>query len=136
VNSPVTEPENIVSLGEGFTPLVKAERLGRELGLSHLYIKDESQNITGSFKARGLAVAGAKAHELGVQEIVIPSAGNAGGALAAYAARVGVRAHIFMPQDTPQANICECQVARAGSMFPPCGTVPAGGQEDYGLRDS
>jgi threonine synthase len=110
---PVIEPENIVSLGEGFTPLIKAERLGRDLGLDHLYIKDESQNITGTFKARGLAVAVAKAYELGVRELVMPSAGNAGGALATYAARVGVTAHIFMPQDTPQANIRECQVAGA-----------------------
>jgi threonine synthase len=110
---PVIGPENIVSLGEGFTPLIRAKRLGRDLGLSHLYIKDESQNITGSFKARGLAVAVSKAYELGVREIVIPSAGNAGGALAAYAARVGVTAHIFMPQNTPQANIRECQMAGA-----------------------
>jgi len=110
---PVIELENMVSLGEGFTPLIKTKRLGKDLGLSHLYIKDESQNITGSFKARGLAVAVAKAYELGVREIVIPSAGNAGGALAAYAARVGVRAHIFMPQDTPQPNIRECQMAGA-----------------------
>jgi len=110
---PVIQAENIVSLGEGFTPLIRAERLGRDWGLSHLYIKDESQNITGSFKARGLAVAVAKAYELGVREIAIPSAGNAGGALAAYAARMGVTAHIFMPQDTPQANIHECQMAGA-----------------------
>jgi threonine synthase len=110
---PVIEPENIVSLGEGFTPLIKAKRLQKDLGLGHLYIKDESQNITGSFKARGLAVAVAKAYELGVREIVMPSAGNAGGALAAYAARVGVRAHIFMPKDTPKTNIRECQMAGA-----------------------
>ncbi len=110
---PIIEPENIVSLGEGFTPLIQAKRLGSDLGLGHLYIKDESQNISGSFKARGLAVAVAKAYELGVREMVIPSAGNAGGALAAYAARVGIRAHIFMPQDTPQTNIRECQMAGA-----------------------
>jgi threonine synthase len=110
---PVIEPENIISLGEGFTPLIKAKRLGTDLGLDHLYIKDESQNITGTFKARGLAVAVAKACELGVREFVMPSAGNAGGALATYAAYVGVTAHIFMPQDTPQANIRECQVAGA-----------------------
>jgi threonine synthase len=110
---PVIKPENITSLGEGFTPLIKAKRLGRDLGLSHLYIKDESQNITGSFKARGLAVAVAKAYELGVREIAMPSAGNAGGALAAYAAHMGVTAHIFMPKDTPQTNIRECQMAGA-----------------------
>lgn len=110
---PVIKTENIISLGEGFTPLVKAESLGKDLGLDHLYIKDESQNITGSFKARGMAVAVAKAYELGVREMVIPSAGNAGGALAAYAAHVGMTAHVFMPQDTPQANIHECQIAGA-----------------------
>jgi len=110
---PVIKPEHFVSLGEGFTPLIKAQRLGQDLGLCGLYIKDESQNITGSFKARGLAVAVAKAYELGVREMVMPSAGNAGGALAAYAARLGVKAHIFMPQDTPQTNIRECQMAGA-----------------------
>jgi len=110
---PVLKPENRISLGEGFTPLIPAHRLGAELGLSHLYIKDEGQNPTGTFKARGLCVAVSKAYELGVREIVIPTAGNAGGALAAYCARVGIRAHIFMPADTPEANIRESQIAGA-----------------------
>jgi threonine synthase len=132
---PLIESENILSLGEGFTPLIKAERLGRDLGLDHLYIKDESQNITGSFKARGLAVAVAKAYELGVREFVMPSAGNAGGALAAYAARVGVTAHIFMPKDTPQPNIRECKMAGADVHLVEGFITDAGGQATREARE-
>ena len=83
------------------------------LGLSNLYVKDESSNPTGSFKARGLAAAVSKAKELGVEKVIIPTAGNAGGAMAAYAARAGLRAHIFMPRDTPFANIEESRMAGA-----------------------
>lgn len=106
---PVDDPVNQVSLGEGMTPLLKAERLGQALGLKQLYIKDESQNPTGSFKARGMTAAVSMAKELGVKKIAVPSAGNAAGALAAYAARAGLEAFIFMPKDTPLANIIECQ---------------------------
>ena len=106
---PVTHEENIVSLGEGWTPLIAAPRLGRQLGLNALYIKDESQNPTGSFKARGMTMAVSMAKELGVRKLAVPSAGNAAGALAAYAARAGLEAHIFMPRDTPRANIVECE---------------------------
>lgn len=84
---PVDYPANRVSLGEGMTPLLNAERLGQELGLNHLYIKDESQNPTASFKARGMTTAVSMAKELGVKKLAVPSAGNAAGALAAYAAR-------------------------------------------------
>ena len=84
---PVERAENIVSLGEGWTPLLRSERLGASLGLRHLYIKDESQQPTQSFKARGMTAAVSMAKELGARKLAVPSAGNAAGALAAYAAR-------------------------------------------------
>ncbi|HNB52135.1 MAG TPA: threonine synthase, partial [Anaerolineales bacterium] len=110
---PVKAPENIVTLGEGDAPLLKVPRLGDSLGLTNLYVKDEGMNPTGSFKARGLAAAISKAKELGVEKVIIPTAGNAGGAMAAYAARAGLRAHIFMPKDTPIANVEESRIAGA-----------------------
>lgn len=106
---PVSDRCNIITLGEGMTPLHKAERLGQQIGLRHLYIKDESLNPTASFKARGMAVAVSMAKELGVKKLAVPSAGNAAGALAAYAAAAGLEAFIFMPSDTPKANIIECR---------------------------
>jgi threonine synthase len=105
---PPHDDASIVTLGEGWTPLLRAHRLGDALGLNRLYIKDESVNPTQSFKARGMATAVSMAKELGVTKAAVPSAGNAGGALAAYAARAGIEAHIFMPRDTPRANIVEC----------------------------
>ena len=106
---PVERDENIVNLGEGFTPLIHALRLGAQLGLGELYIKDEGQNPTQSFKARGMATAVSMAKELGARKLAVPSAGNAAGALAAYAARAELEAHIFMPKDTPRANVIECE---------------------------
>jgi threonine synthase len=106
---PVENDENIVSLGEGWTPLLRAERLGKQLGIDELYIKDESQNPTQSFKARGMAAAVSMAKELGAHKLAVPSAGNAAGALAAYAARAGLECFIFMPRDTPRANVVECE---------------------------
>jgi threonine synthase len=106
---PVARDENVVSLGEGWTPLLRAARLGGRLGLGELYIKDESQNPTQSFKARGMSAAVSMAKELGARKLAAPSAGNAAGALAAYAARAGLEAHIFMPRDTPRANVVECE---------------------------
>jgi threonine synthase len=106
---PVERDENVVSLGEGWTPLLRAGRLGKQIGLSELYIKDESQNPTQSFKARGMSAAVSMAKELGAQKLAVPSAGNAAGALAAYAARAGLECFIFMPNDTPRANIIECE---------------------------
>jgi threonine synthase len=106
---PVEHDQNVVTLGEGFTPLVPASQLGSQMGLSHLYIKDEGQNPTQSFKARGMAAAVSMAKELGARKLAVPSAGNAAGALAAYAARAGLEAHIFMPNDTPRANVIECE---------------------------
>ena len=110
---PVLDVKNQVFLGEGDTPLLPLPRLNQVLGISNLYVKDESANPTGSFKARGLAAAISKAKELGVEKVIIPTAGNAGGAMAAYAARAGLRAHIFMPKDTPFANIEESRMAGA-----------------------
>jgi threonine synthase len=96
-----------VTLGEGMTPLIHASRLGARLGLSRLYIKDEGLNPTGSFKARGLSAAVTMAKALGATTIALPTAGNAGGAAAAYAAKAGLRCVIAMPADTPSANIIE-----------------------------
>jgi threonine synthase len=101
---PLEREESAVSLGETETPLLPCPRLGRELGLRDLWIKDESHLPTGSFKARGLALAVSRAKELGAQRLAIPSAGNAGGALAAYAARAGLEAFVFLPADTPLVN--------------------------------
>ncbi len=127
---PVDDPANRVSLGEGMTPLLKTERLGQQLGLKHLYLKDESQNPTGSFKARGMTAAVSMAKELGAKKLAVPSAGNAAGALAAYAAKAGLSAFIFMPQDTPQANIIECQqtgahVTLVDGLITDCGRIVA-----------
>jgi threonine synthase len=110
---PVRDPRFVVTLGEGGTPVLKLDHLGAELGLSQLFIKDEGLNPTGSFKALGLSTAVSRALELGVQEFVIPTAGNAGGALAAYAARAGAIAHVYMPNDAPLINITEVQMTGA-----------------------
>lgn len=123
---PVRDEAHIVTLGEGYTPLLYARRLGTELGMPHLYIKEESLNPTGSFKARGLAVAVSRALELGVREMVIPSAGNAAGAAAAYAARAGLRLHVFMPRDVPAPFLAECralgaQVTLVDGLITDCG---------------
>jgi threonine synthase len=104
---PLQNDTNLVSLGEGYTPLLDAKKLGAGLGLRQLWIKDEAQNPTGSFKDRGLSLAISRAKELGVKKAAIPSAGNAGGSFAAYAARAGIEAHVFMPRDTPIANQIE-----------------------------
>jgi threonine synthase len=110
---PVANAARAVSLGEGLTPLLRATRRGDFRQFDNLWIKDESFNPTASFKARGLAAAIARAVELGVDAVALPSAGNAAGAAAAYAARAGLRAVIIMPADTPPANILECMVQGA-----------------------
>jgi threonine synthase len=104
---PVLDDRNIITLGEGWTPLLDARRIGRELHIPKLLIKEEGYNPTGSFKARGLCLAVSKAKELGIREVSMPSAGNAGGALAAYAAKAEIRAHVFVPNDTPAVNVKE-----------------------------
>lgn len=104
---PVSDPDFIVALGAGETPLLDARNLGDELGLKHLFIKDESLNPTGTFKARGLAAAVSKAYEFGIKDLIIPTAGNAGAALAAYASRAGLNSLVIMPKDTPKTNVEE-----------------------------
>jgi threonine synthase len=114
---PVNDPKNMLTLGEGDAPLLHLPRLGEQLSLTQLYVKEEGQNPTGSFKARGLSAAISKAKELGVRRVIIPTAGNAGGAMAAYAARGGMEAYIFMPKDTPSANVEESRIAGATVML-------------------
>ena len=136
---PPAEP-SIVTLGEGWTPLLPAPRLGKRLGARDLWIKDEGLNPTGSFKARGLSCAVSMAVELGVREMAIPSAGNAASALAAYAAAAGIAAHIFMPRDVPQANYIECQaygahVTLVDGLISDCGKRVAAGVAAHGWYD-
>ena len=137
---PVEDESKIASLGEGMTPLLKCERLGAALGLNDLWVKDESQLPTGSFKSRGLAVAISRANELGVKRVAIPTAGNAGGAMAAYAARVGMEAFVFMPADTPIVNQHEAVYygARAylvDGLITDCGAVVREGMAEMGWFD-
>jgi threonine synthase len=130
--APVLPPADqaIVSLGEGWTPLIRTKRLGRRLGAESLWVKDEGLNPTGSFKARGLSCAISMCNELGVRKVAIPSAGNAASALAAYAAAAGIESHIFMPRDVPQANYLECKayganVTLVDGLISDCGKIVA-----------
>ena len=137
---PVENDENIVSLGEGWTPLLPAPRLARVTGVDALYIKDESQNPTQSFKARGMTTAVSMARELGATKLAVPSAGNAAGALAAYAARAGLECFIFMPRDTPRANVVECEQTGANvtlmdGLITDCGAEVARRKESEGWFD-
>ena len=104
---PVNFEENIITLGEGFTPILDAKNLALDLGINKLLIKDESLTPTSSFKARGLSAAVSKAKEFGIKKFSIPTAGNAGGALSAYAAKGNLESYVFMPKDAPQANKTE-----------------------------
>ncbi len=129
-----------VSLGEGWTPLLPASSLARHLGSKNLWVKDESRNPTGSFKARGLSVAVTMAQKLGLRRLAIPSAGNAASALAAYAALAGLEAHIFMPSDVPQANFLECKslgacVTLVNGLISDCGREVAERKEREGWFD-
>jgi threonine synthase len=110
---PVRSKENIVTLDEGFTPLLQTHRLGQALECDDLWVKDEGANPTGSFKARGLSCAISMCRELGIRKVAIPTAGNAGGAMAAYAAAAGIEAHVFMPRDVPRANYLEAKACGA-----------------------
>ncbi len=138
---PVENEENIVCLGEGFTPLLKTERLSQSLPIQlNLYIKDESANPTQSFKARGMSAAVSMAKELGVKKLAAPSAGNAAGALSAYASRAGIETFIFMPRDTPQANIVECEQTGANitlvdGLITDCGRIVAERKDAEGWFD-
>ena len=131
---PDVEP---ISLGEGGTPLLRAAKFGRDV---ELWIKDESVNPTQSFKARGMTVAVSMAKYLGAKKLAVPSAGNAGGAMAAYAARAGLEAHVFMPSDTPRANIIECrevgaQVTLIDGLITDCGAEIAKRKQQEGWFD-
>jgi threonine synthase len=129
-----------VSLGEGMTALVHAERLGASMGVTQLYIKDEGLNPTGSFKARGMTAAVSRAKQLGARALAAPTAGNAGGALAAYAAAAGLPAVIVMPADTPVANVMECQafgakVVKLNGLISDCGKYVAEHKDREGWYD-
>jgi len=136
---PLSKDAEPVSLGEGGTPLLQSKRFGGEVDVD-LWIKDESLNPTQSFKARGMSVAVSMAKFLGAKKLAAPSAGNAGGALAAYAARAGLEAHIFMPRDTPRANIVECRevgahVTLIDGLITDCGAEIAKRKEKEGWFD-
>jgi threonine synthase len=137
---PVTDPANIVSLGEGYTPLLPTPRLGKRLGVDKLWVKDEGQNPTGTFKARGMSCAVSMAKELGVSKLAAPSAGNAGGAMAAYAAAAGMQANVFMPRDVPEANYIECMMCGADTtlvdgLISDCGRIVAERKDAEGWFD-
>lgn len=137
---PLVNSHNRITLGEGFTPLHHAKRLGEALSIPYLFIKDESLNPTQSFKARGMTMAVSMAYELGVKKAAVPSAGNAAGALSAYAALAGMEAHIFVPSDTPSANIVECQslgahVTLVDGLITDCGKIVAERKEEEGWFD-
>lgn len=110
---PVLNEENIISLGEGMTPLIELKKWGNKYDIPNLVMKDESGNPTGSFKARGLSVAVSKAKELGVDTCIIPTAGNAGGAMSAYCAKAGIKAIVVMPKHTPEVFKEECEMYNA-----------------------
>ena len=138
---PVDNWNNVVSFGEGWTPLLNASKTSESLPLPlDLFIKDEGQNPTQSFKARGMAAAISMAKEFGVKKVAVPSAGNAAGAMAAYAARAGMEANIFMPSDTPRANIVECEqtgakVTLVDGLITDCGKIIAERKEAEGWFD-
>ena len=137
---PVTKPEAITTLGEGFTPLVRARDLGADLGTPNLWIKDEGMNPTGTFKARGISCAISLCKELGIKKVAVPSAGNAASAVAAYAAYADIDAHIFMPADVPQANFIECKaygaaVTLVDGLITDCARLVAEGKDREGWFD-
>jgi threonine synthase len=137
---PVRDGAFELSLGEGFTPLFRTARLERETGHGPLYVKDEGLNPTGSFKARGLSAAVSRAFELGVRAVSIPTAGNAGCAMSAYAALAGMEAHVFMPADVPKPFINECRVLGAkvtliDGLITDCGKAAREGVEKHGRFD-
>jgi threonine synthase len=137
---PVGDERNIVSFGEGYTPLIRVKKLGKELNLRNLWVKDEGQIPTGTFKARGIAAAVSKAKEFGIRKVAMASAGNAGGALAAYGARAGMDVSVIMPSDAPAATQLECSTAGAhlylveGSIAD-AGKIVKEGVKKYGWAD-
>lgn len=139
---PVTQSQNVVALGEVMTPLIPLSKLGEALGGSadSLIVKDEGRLPTGSFKARGLALAVAMAKELGLSHLAMPTNGNAGAAMAAYASRAGLRTTIFCPEDTPEVNVSEialqgAEVYRVNGLINDCGKLVGDGKEAVGWFD-
>jgi threonine synthase len=129
-----------VTIGEGMTPLLHCPRLGKQLGLTNLFVKDESQLPTGSFKSRGMAAAVSMAKWLGVKRVALPTAGNAGGAAAAYAARAGLECFVFMPHDTPvvnqfEVNLYGAKAFRVNGLINDCGKIVKDGTERMGWFD-
>ncbi len=137
---PLPQDAEPVTLGEGLSPLLPCPRLGRELGLSRLLIKDESQLPTGSFKSRGMAAAVSMAKHFDLKRLAVPTAGNAGGALAAYGARAGLEVYVFMPEDTPRINqieayLCGAHVFLVNGLINDCGRLVREGTEPMGWFD-
>lgn len=137
---PVQDDEAIITLGEGWTPLIEAGTLGASVGCPRTLVKDEGMNPTASFKARGLALAVSRAFELGASALAIPTAGNAGGAMSAYAAAAGLPAYVFMPQDVPPLFQVECRelgahVTLVDGLINDCGKKVREGVADYGWFD-
>jgi len=137
---PVRDEANVISLGEGFTPIFPARRRGPFQAYTALYIKDEGPNPTASFKARGMSPAISMAKELGAKEVALPSAGNAGSAAAAYAAAAGLTAYVFMPDDTPALIVSECiaygaRVYLVKGLINVCGKLVAAGAKTRGWFD-
>jgi threonine synthase len=137
---PVRDPAHLISLGEGWTPLLDAPALADRLGVGRCWVKDEGQNPTASFKARGMALAVSRARELGAQALALPSAGNAGGAAAAYGAAAGLPVHVVVPTDTPVPILDEIRALGADlqlleGLISDCGRVVAEGVREHGWFD-
>lgn len=137
---PIKDPAKIVSLEETVSPLLETKRLAAAFGVESLFVKDESRLPTGSFKARGMALAISKANEFGVKKVAVPTAGNAGGAMAAYSARAGMEAYVFMPEDTPATNKKECYLSGAhtflvNGLITDCGRIVGEGKKTKGWFD-
>jgi len=137
---PMRDTANIVSLTETITPILEVKKMAAEFGVRNLFIKDESRLPTGSFKARGMALAISRAKELGITRVAAPTAGNAGGAMAAYAARAGMESYVFMPEDTPMINQKECFLSGAktflvNGLITDCGRIVGEGKKAKGWFD-
>src|SRR5271169_1984966 len=138
---PVRDPKNIVSLGEAITPLIRMRKLEAKLGGGEILVKDEGRLPTGSFKARGLVMAVSMAKALGIKHMAMPTNGNAGAALAAYASRAGIKATVFCPQDTPEVNVSEialqgASVYRVNGLIDDCGKIVGDGKAKAGWFDT
>src|SRR5579859_757396 len=137
---PVRRVENIVSLGEAVTPILPLPKIGKALGGVEILVKDEGRLPTGSFKARGLVMAVSMAKALGIKHMAMPTNGNAGAALAAYASRAGIRSTVFCPEDTPEVNLSEialqgAAVYRVNGLIDDCGKIVGEGREKVGWFD-